>query len=181
MKNLLIPATVLLVVFMWCGLASAVDWQYPVIKGAGEIVTLPNAAVQPDAGLKYKIVFDITAWPKMDGKVVPGLAKVARLINVFASAGVSPDKMDLVLVIHGPATEAVLKPEPFQKKHGFANANRDLLDQLKKAGVKLYVCGQGLAEHNIAQAEVNPRLTIAMSALTVLPTYQLRGYAFLPF
>jgi len=181
MKSLLITTTVLFVALVWCGLASATDWQYPVIKGAGEIISLPSAAVQPDAGLKYKIVFDITAWPKMDGKVVPGLAKVARLINVFDSAGVSPDKLDLVLVIHGPATEAALKPKLFQKKHGFANANRDLLDQLKKAGVKLYVCGQGLAEHNIAQPDVNPRLTIALSALTVLPTYQLKGYAFLPF
>lgn len=181
MKNLLIPAAALLVVFMWCGLASAIDWQYPVIKGAGEIVSLPNAAVQPDSSLKYKIVFDITAWPKMQGKVVPGLAKVARLINVFASGGMAPNKLDLALVIHGPATEAVLKPEAFQKKHGFANPNLDLIGQLQKAGVTLLVCGQGLAEHDIAHQDVNPSLTITLSALVVLPTYQLKGYAFLPF
>jgi intracellular sulfur oxidation DsrE/DsrF family protein len=181
MKSVLIPAVAMLAVVVWCGLAAAADWQYPVIKGAGEIVPLPNAAVQPDAGLKYKIVCDIIEWPKMEGKVVPGLAKVARLINVFASGGMSADKMDLVLVFHGPSTEAVIKPKLFEKKHGFANPSRDLLDQLKKAGVKMYVCGQALAEHNIAQTEVNPRVTIALSALTVLPTYQLKGYALMPF
>ena len=45
----------------------------------------------------------------------------------------------------------------------------------------MYVCGQALAEHHIAQTEVNPRVTIALSALTVLPTYQLKGYALMPF
>ncbi len=181
MKAILVATVILMMGVLWCGLASATDWRYPVIKGAGEIVSLPQAAVQPDPSLKYKVVFDIVAWPKMEGKVVPGLAKVARLINVFASAGVSPDKLDLVLVMHGPATDAVLGPEAFQKKHGFANPNLELLEQLKKAGVKLFVCGQGLAEHSIVQPEVNPLLTTTLSALVFVPTYQLKGYAFMPF
>ncbi len=159
----------------------AADWQYPVIKGEGGIVSLPKAEVQPDPSLNYKVVFDITGWPKMKGKVVPGLSKVARLINVFASAGMGPEKLKLVLVLHGPATEAVLKPALFAKKHGFANANLKLIDQLKKAGVKLLVCGQGLAEHHIAHSSVSPQFGIALSALTVVPTYELRGYAFIPF
>ena len=181
MKPMIVSLMSVLLALTWCGFASATDWQYPVIKDAGKIVSLPDAAVQPDAGLKYKVVFDITAWPTMQGKEVPGLDKVARLINVFASAGMGPDKLDLVLVMHGPATEVVLKPDVFSKKHGFANPNRDLIDQLKKAGVTLYVCGQGLAEHDIAHQDVDPQFTIALSALTVVPTYQLKGYAFMPF
>ncbi len=156
-------------------------WVNPVIKGAGEAVALPQAAVQPDPTLKYKIVFDITKGKARKGKLVPGLFKVARLINVFATAGVGPEKLDLVLVMHGPATEAAMAPKAYKKKHGFGNPNLNLIDQLKKAGVKLFVCGQGLKEHHIAHRDVNPKITIALSALTVLPTYQLRGYAFLPF
>lgn len=181
MKILAWSATAILLALSFVASSWAADWQYPVIKGEGKIVSLPKAAVQPDASLQYKIVFDITGWPKMKSKVVPGFFKVARLINVFASAGMGPEKMDLVLVLHGPATESVLKAEAFQKKHGFANTNLKLIDQLKKAGVKLFVCGQALAEHEIAHSNVNRQFEIALSALTVVPTYELRGYAFIPF
>lgn len=181
MKIIACSAIAILLALTFSAPGWAADWQYPVIKGEGGIVSLPKAEVQPDPSLKYKVVFDITGWPKMEGKVVPGLSKVARLINVFASAGMSPEKLKLVLVLHGPATEAVLKPELFVKKHGFANANLELIDQLKKAGVKLLVCGQGLAEHDIAHSSVSPQFGIALSALTVVPTYELRGYAFIPF
>lgn len=156
-------------------------WEHPVIKAAGEIVSLPQAKVQPDPAIHYKVVFDITKGKAKKGKLVPGLTKVARLINVFASAGVAPDKLDLVLVMHGPATEAAMAPGPYKKKHGFSNPNLTLIDQLSQAGVKLFVCGQGLQEHHIRHRDVNPKISIALSALTVLPTYQLRGYAFMPF
>ena len=66
---------------------AARPWEHPVIKAAGEIVSLPKAEVQPDPALDYKIVFDITKGKAEKGKLIPGLAKVARLINVFASAG----------------------------------------------------------------------------------------------
>ena len=157
------------------------EWKYPVIKDSGPVVNLPDAAVQPVPGMSYKIIFDITGWPEMKGTQTPGLSKVARLINAFAIAGMGPDKLDLVLVLHGKATESVLQPQAFRKKHGFANPNLQLIGELKKSGVTLYVCGQGLAEHHIAHKDVNPAVGIALSALVVVPTYQLEGYAFIPF
>lgn len=157
------------------------EWKYPVIKDSGPVVNLPDAAVQPVSGMAYKIIFDITGWPEMKGRQVPGLSKVARLINAFAIAGMGPDKLDLVLVLHGKATECVLQPQTFRDKHGFANPNLQLISELKKSGVTLYVCGQGLAEHDISQKDVNPAIGITLSALVAVPTYQLKGYAFLPF
>ncbi|MCF8033582.1 MAG: DsrE family protein [Desulfarculaceae bacterium] len=178
---LLIAACACLVLLAPGAVKAERPWEHPVIKAAGEVVSLPKAEVQPDSAISYKIVFDITKGKAAKGKLIPGLAKVARLINVFASAGVKPGKLALVLVIHGPATEAALAPAAYEKKHGFANPSLALIDQLKQVGVKLYVCGQGLKEHGIAHRDVNPQIEIALSALTVLPTYQLRGYAFLPF
>ncbi len=163
------------------GSAMATDWQYPIIKICGRIVSLPHAAVQPDKKLKYKVIFDIIKGPKKKGAILPGLFKVARLINVFDSAGMPPSKMDLVAVLHGPATEAVLKPAAYLKKHGHPNPDLKVIAVLKKVGVKLYVCGQALAEHKIKHADVNPDITIALSALTVVPTYQLLGYAYMSF
>lgn len=183
MKTIVIAIAAGLALTLFALTASAEErpWVYPVIKGAGEVVSLPQAAVQPDPSLKYKVVFDITEGKPQEGQLIPGLVKVARMINVFASAGMGPEKLDLVLVMHGPATEAALAGPAYQKKHGFPNPSLELIDQLNQAGVKLLVCGQGLKEHRIAHKDVNPKLTIALSALTVLPTYQLRGYAFMPF
>ena len=181
MTTITIAASLALLLFALGASAAERPWEYPVIKGAGEVVSLPQAAVQPDQSIQYKMVFDITKGKAQKGKLIPGLTKVARVINVFASAGMGPEKLDLVLVMHGPATEAALSGPAYEKKHGFANPNLGLIDQLSQAGVKLFVCGQGLKEHSIAHKDVNPKLTIALSALTVLPTYQLRGYALMSF
>lgn len=152
-------------------------WEYPVIKKYGPVHPLPNAAVQPNKALHYKILFDITKAAKKDNQVNPALDHLARLINVYASAGVMPNQMKLVAVIHGPATPVVLNNAEYKAKFGIDNPNMDLLNQLKKNGVVLYVCGQALADMSYEHKWVNNDITIALSALTVVPTYQLEGYA----
>jgi intracellular sulfur oxidation DsrE/DsrF family protein len=52
---------------------------------------------------------------------------------------------------------------------------------LKKQGVKLFVCGQTLADQGFEHKWVNEQIPIALSALVVVPTYQLKGYAYQPF
>lgn len=166
------------VIAICSGLANAqTKWEYPIIKGYGPVHPLPNAAVQPDKSLNYKILFDVTHAAKNNKKVNPALAHIARLINVYASAGVMPGKMKLVAVIHGPATPVVLNNEAFKAKFGIDNPNIKLIDELKKNGVVFYVCGQALADNNYEHKWVNKDITIALSALTVVPTYQLMGYA----
>ncbi|MCL5268245.1 MAG: DsrE family protein [Bacteroidetes bacterium] len=162
----------------WSNLAHAqAKWEYPVIKGYGPVHPLPDAAIQPDKSLNYKILFDITQAAKEKGKVNPALDHLARLINVFASAGMMPDKMKLVAIIHGPATPVVLNNEEFKSKFGIDNPDIKLINDLKKSGVVFYVCGQALADNSYEHKWVNKGITIALSALTVVPTYQLRGYA----
>ena len=152
-------------------------WEYPVIKGYGPVHPLPNAAVQPDKSLNYKILFDVTKASKDKSKVNPALDHIARLINVYASAGIMPAKMKLVAVIHGPATPVVLNNKIFKSKFGADNPNIKLINELKKNGVTFYVCGQALADNNYKHEWINKDITIALSALTVVPTYQLKGYA----
>lgn len=152
-------------------------WEYPVIKGYGPVHPLPNAAVQPNKSLHYKILFDITKAAKKNSQVNPALGHLARLINVYASAGMMPSQMKLVAVIHGPATPIVLDNAEYKAKFGIDNPNIKLLNDLKKNGVILYVCGQALADMSYKHEWVNKDITIALSALTVVPTYQLEGYA----
>ncbi len=177
MKNLIKMFFVILLLIVCSNNSYAQKWEYPVIKGYGPVHPLPDAAVQPDKSIEYKILFDITIAANSKDKVNPGLDHIARLINVFASAGMMPNKMKLVAVIHGDSAPIVLKNDIFKSKYGVDNPNIKLLTDLKKNGVVLYVCGQALADNNFKHEWVNPNISIALSALTVVPTYQLMGYA----
>jgi len=156
-------------------------WEYPIIKSYGPMIPLPSAAVQPDKSIKYKVIFEITRVAPSPDKVNPGLDRVARFLNVMAASGIMPKEMELAAVIHGPAAPAVLKNEIFKDRFKVDNPNEGIIRDLRGAGVKLYVCGQTLADHEFEHKWVNEQVAIAVSALVVVPTYQLKGYAYQPF
>lgn len=154
-------------------------WQYPVIQHEGGVVPLPKAALQPDPLETYKVVFNLTKNGE-SGKVNSGLAHVARAVNVFALAGVKPSHRKFVVVIHGAATDIVTTNKEYHRRTGHDNPNVDLIHALRTNGVKLYVCGQALAEHHIAHDKVNPDITLSLSALSDLVILEHQGYALYP-
>lgn len=160
--------------------AADVAWQYPVIKEFGKVRPLPEAALQPSPDREYKVLFSITKAPDSPDKINPGLEHIARLINVFGLAKVPMNKLKIVAVLHGPATSAALDDAHYRVKHQSANPNTKLIDALDRAGVTLYVCGQALAHEGFEPGWVNRQMTVDLSALTVLPVYQLDGYALVP-
>ena len=84
-------------------------------------------------------------------------------------------------MVHGGATPAVLKNEVFKSRFKIDNPNLKLINDLKKgAGARLYVCGQALADDGFKDEWVNEEIQVALSALVVVPTFQLKGYAYLP-
>ena len=137
---------------------------------------MPEAAVHPTPNREYKILFDIAKAAEAPDQVNPGLEHIARLINLFALAKVPPEKLRIMAVIHGPATAASLGDRYYREKYQLDNTNKKLIEVLKRAGVVIYVCGQALA-HGFAPTWVNRETTVALAALTVLPVYQLDGYA----
>lgn len=159
------------------GAAQPADFVFPRIGHYGGIVALPEAAEQPRAGAKA--VFDITVTSEPE-EVSKGLENVARYLNLHAQAGHSPAEVKLALVLHGQATKAALKDDAYARVTGAKhNPNRELLGQLKEAGVEVYVCGQSLARNKYPAADVAPDVTVAVSAMTVNVNKQLDGYAYL--
>ena len=161
-------------------LAAEGDWRYPAIEGYGGIKPLPEAANQPSVEAEYKAVFDVTKAAKSPEQPNPGLEHVARAVNVFASAGVPTEKLDLVVVVHGPATPSILNDSQYEKQFGQANPNTALIAALSEAGVTLHVCGQALAKRAFDQSWVNNEVDVALSALSDLVIFQNRGYAIVP-
>ncbi len=159
----------------------AIAWEYPEIKDYGAIQPLPGAALKPDKTLKYKVIFDVTRLSRERNKVNPGLDQIARFINVMTSVGIKARDMELIAVIHGRATPVALENVTFRMKYLIDNPNLKLIKDLKKAGVKLYVCGQALAEKKLSPGWVHPEIGIALSAAEVILAFQLKGYICVPF
>lgn len=156
------------------------DWTTPIVDGVGPAIHFPDAAFQLDPSITYRAVFDVTRAGE-GGEVPAGLSQMARLINSFALHGADPSALDLVGVVHGPATAAALSDDAHQAHVGGANPSRDLLARLREVDARLYVCGNALVGSGYAVEELGPDVELATSALAVLATLQGQGYALMSY
>lgn len=153
----------------------------PIIKSQGGVFPVPYADEKPDPNLEYNIVIEIERPSDKPDTLSWALNNVARLLNLHASGGVPKEKLHVILAIHGGAAYTVMNNEAHRAKYGVDNPNLKLYQELSDAGVKIYVCGQSLIARNIDRTKMVPQMKIATSMLTVLTTYQLKGYAVLRF
>jgi intracellular sulfur oxidation DsrE/DsrF family protein len=152
---------------------------YPGIAGYGGVHALPKAAVQPNPSKQYKAIFDVTSRAKKLSAINPGLKHVIRAVNVFASAHVPLSHLHFVVIMHGGAAPAALGNTHYKKLFGTDNPNIAMLRKLKKAGVKLYVCGQAMFDYHYPLSWADRDVKVALSALSTLVIYGDQGYAYL--
>jgi len=174
-KNLRIRVAAVLVALM--GLSGMAHAQALPVAGYEAAKDVPGAKELPDPNLTYKVVFDIgTAAPKID-EVNPGLEGVARYLNTLAKYGVPADHRKIAVVFHQKGTEIVESNEAFKARNdGHDNPNIALIQNLKKAGVDLRVCGQAVLANKIDPKTIQPEIELDLWALTTLVNLELRGY-----
>ncbi|MES2005953.1 MAG: DsrE family protein [Bacteroidota bacterium] len=153
----------------------------PVIKKFGTVTEVPFSVENPDPKLDYKIVIEISSDNPKPESVHEFFEKAAAVVNLHALGGVPANKLHVVMVVHGPAAQYVLNNEEYQKKFKTDNPNIPLFKELTDAGVKIFVCGQSLNKRNIPKEAVTPEVKPALSAITTLTTYQLKGYSILKY
>jgi intracellular sulfur oxidation DsrE/DsrF family protein len=154
---------------------------YPLVKNYGGIYDIPYAEEKPDPSLEYNIVIEVERVSDSPDSLNWALNNVARLCNVHVMAGVKPEKLHVVLAIHGGAAYSAMNNEAYKSKYKVSNPNLELFEQLERAGVKMFICGQSLIARKIDRTKLVPQVKIASSMLTTLTTYQLKGYAALKF
>ena len=158
------------------GLIAPAFAQTAPITGVPAMKDFPGANELPDPKLDYKIAFDMTTMGESPDKVLPGLMMIGAIINTYESHGVAPDHLHLVAVFHGPTIVAVTDDATYKARTGVEhNPNVDLLNQLRKAGLKTVVCGQStMAQHydfkSIQYAQIN------LSASVTFINLMTRGY-----
>lgn len=154
---------------------------FPIVQGFGGIFDAPHATEKPDPTLEYKVVIDVATGDENKSEPFMSLINIARLMNLHAMGGVSEQNMQVVAVLHKDALWAVLNQEAYRKKFGVDNPHIPLFQELKRHGVKLFVCSQSLFKREVSYQLVTPEVEVATSMLTTMTTYQLKGYAALKF
>lgn len=155
-------------------------WQTPTIAGFGKMHYLADSAFKPDVSKQYHIVFGLTAHAEAPNLVNQALDRVARTVNLYVAAGVPLRHLHIVAVAYAQATPLVLNNQAYKNKYGTDNPNLALIARLKKAGVTISVCGQAIAEQHFDYKDIDPDVTLSLSALTTITSLQQQGYALMP-
>lgn len=178
----MIKSFVLIVVFLIIQpmTANSADFKAgPVINNYGKNVVIENGLSNPTQQ-KFKVVFDV-AKVNEQGKVNGNFDTVARFINMHVRAGVPLDNIEVALVVHGKAGFDLLTNAKYQKKFDKENKSAELVNELLKANVAIYLCGQSANYLAIDKADINPGITMALSAMTANALLQQQGYTLNPF
>ena len=142
----------------------------PVIRDYGPVadidVTLP---VPKNAVLRHS--FDVAERAE-DGELNRTLVSAARFINMHARAGVSAERIEVAVVVHGTAIHDVSRE---------ATVNAALVAALTDHGVQIIVCGQSAAYYDVTAADLLPGVDMALSAMTAHALLQQQGYSLNPF
>jgi intracellular sulfur oxidation DsrE/DsrF family protein len=153
----------------------------PVIKSYGGVFEIPYAAEKPDPSMVYNIVIEVERESEKPDTINWALNNVARLLNLQAVGGVPAKNVNVVIAIHGGATYTTMNNEAYREKYKMDNPNLVLYKELERAGVKIVVCGQSLVARKVDRTRLVPEVKVAVSMLTTLTTYQMKGYAVLKF
>ena len=153
----------------------------PIIKSQGGIFEIPFAVETPDPNMMYNIVIEVERESEKPDTINWALNNVARLLNLHAVGGVPAKNINVVLAIHGGAAYTTMNNEAYRAKYKMDNPNLRLYEELQAAGVKMFVCGQSIVNRKIDRTRLVPELKIALSMLTTVTTYQMKGYAYVKF
>jgi intracellular sulfur oxidation DsrE/DsrF family protein len=153
----------------------------PVITSYGPVFEVPKGSYNLDTDTHYKVSMDASATGAAPGDINRHFESAARFLNMHARNGIDTDKIDFALVVHGPAGKDLLNDASYKSRYQQSNPNTQLLKQLGEAGVTIYLCGQSAAYMKLKIEEINPAVTMALSAMTAHVRLQSEGYTLIPF
>ena len=149
------------------------------ISGFGPFVSIPADTMLPKDA-EFKVAFD-TGVAAAPGTINKTMVAAARFLNMHVDAGVAPDKIELVIVIHGSAGADVSNANYYEEQHLQDNASAPLVSALVEKGVRFIVCGQSAAFYGMSSEDFLPDVEIALSAMTAHALLQQQGFTLNPF
>ena len=153
----------------------------PVIKGYGPVFEVPEDSWNLKKRKHYKVSMDVSATGDFSSDLNRHFESAARFLNMHASNGINPGNIEFAIIVHGSAAKDLLKDDAYEARFNEPNPNTAMLKALGGAGVKIFLCGQTAAYRGYAAEELNPAVTMALSAMTAHVRLQSEGYTLIPF
>jgi len=153
---------------------------FPRIHGAGGVLPVGPNALMPSTTADHRLYIDVDSDEPTRGQVSRRLHTAAKLLNLYALAGVPNDKVHMVVLFYGRGVDLALSDAAYRKKFGHPNPNAEVIRQLRQANVDMVVCGQALGHQNFVASNIRPGMKLALSALTTREELQAAGYGEVP-
>ena len=154
--------------------AQAQQMEFPVIKEYGGVANFETIEKPTTGG---KILMDLTTGSTTKSGINKGWERVARMINLYALAGITTDDLEIVVIVHGEGTRSILTDEAHQAKYGTNNPDLPVIKAVQLAGVDVKVCSQAIVHRGFTIEGVDDSVALTLSAITTLVEYQQKGYA----
>ena len=153
---------------------------FPRIQGAGGVLPVDPSAELPSTTAVHRLLVDVDNDSSSRRGINARLNTAAKILNLYALAGVPADKVHMVILFYGEGVNLALSDEAYREKYHHSNPNTALLTQLRRADVKMVACGQALGHQSFTLADVHPGVKLALSALTAREELQAAGYGTVP-
>ena len=176
MKN-----SVLFLLLFVCINSYAQEKSNPLVKKFGTVFSVPFASEKPNPDFKYKILVEVNSMGEKPDLLNENLEAAAKVLNLHILGGVPEKNVEVVLVVHGPAALNLMNNEAYQQKFAVDNPNLPLIAALGDAGVKIFICGQTMAKRSISPNQLAPEVTVALSAITTITNYAIKGFTILKY
>lgn len=154
-------------------------WVTPAIDGYGRVYPRPDAPVRPNPAITYRLIVDVITVDRDPAKLANSLDRLARLVNLFAFAGVRAEQVHIVAVLDESAGLLALTDAAYRARFHVANPNLELLHRLSSYGAQLMVCSQAMSTAGLTDSDMSPDVTVTLSALTDFAVFGQRGYSYL--
>jgi intracellular sulfur oxidation DsrE/DsrF family protein len=150
---------------------------------AAEIETTKNAEspLQISRRTAIKEVIQINSADTVPMGYSKQLLGVRNLIDQYASLGMKPGKdYDVVIVFRAAGAQFLLNDGAYDQKvkqpHAQGNPNREMLEALSKAGVKMYECHQTMKALGYEAKDLLPFSTIVVTGIGTIVDLEHSGY-----
>jgi len=151
----------------------------PVFDGMGKVAKVEADMAIPE-NTKFAVDFDATK-PGRIGEINQSLDSAARFMNMHVAAGVKQEDIKIAVVVHGKATFDLTNDSVYGETYeGASNANKSAVQALTAQGVRIILCGQSAARHNVKKSDLLPGVEMALSAMTAHALLQQQGYTLNP-
>lgn len=167
--------------FLLSSVSAAEPQTGPVIKAYGPVFAVPEGAWNLNKDTHYKVSMDVSATGDFSSDLNRHFESAARFLNMHAGNGIDAKNIDFAIIVHGSAAKDLLNDAAYEARFNEVNPNTAMLAALNDAGVEIYLCGQTAAYRGYAAGELNPAVTMALSAMTAHVRLQSEGYTLIPF